>query len=80
MLVLTMEQAEKLPRIRFPDENRISFFMDFAFWCGLPSDRDFFVVGPAPGGLGLEFVARGYGIKGDYGNGSVFAQLAYVFN
>ena len=76
MTLLTIEQVERLPRIKFPAGNSVRFLMDFGCYKGLPSNLDFYVVGPAPGNLGMvELVARGYGIKGDYGSGSIFMKL-----
>jgi hypothetical protein len=73
MALKTVEELYfgNLPRVRFTHSNKVRYWMDFASWCGLPSDRDFFVVGNAPHGC-LNLVARGYGARDDYGNGSVF--------
>jgi hypothetical protein len=71
MTVLTLEQAKKKPRMRFPEGNRIGFWMDFEYWKGIPSDRDFYIRGEAPHG-DLDLVAEGYGVRESYGNGSIF--------
>jgi len=41
MAILTPEEAKLKPSLRFPEGNRIGFWMDFAYWEGIPSDRDF---------------------------------------
>ena len=71
MAVPTKEQLKDLPSLRFPEGNKIEFFMDFCFWEGIPSDRDFYIAGDAPHGT-LDLVAEGYGIAGSYGNGSIY--------
>lgn len=65
--------------MRFPADNKIGFFMDFAYWEGVPSDREFVEREssvPKDGWLALE--APGYGQKGDYGNGSIFVKAEDV--
>lgn len=61
-------------RINFPPGNKAQYWQDFSYWEGLPSDITFFV-DPTPLKPGcLILRARGYGVRGDYGNGSIFIQ------
>ncbi len=78
MSLLTIEELKEKPSLRFPEGNNIGYFMDFAFWRGIPSDRDFYIVGDAAHDC-LDLVAPGYGVKGDYGNGSIFVDRKDVF-
>jgi hypothetical protein len=53
------------------------FWMDFACWEGVPSDRDFYLNGEsAPQHKACYLVAPGYGVHGDYGNGSIMVKKA----
>jgi hypothetical protein len=72
MTLKTVEELyfQNLPKVRFRPDNDVRYWMDFTSWEGLPSDRDFFIVGFISHG-DLELVARGYGARDDYGNGSV---------
>jgi len=70
-MVPTLEQLNGVKRYRFPADNKARYFMDFASWETLPADRLFYLKGDAPGGR-VELVAHGYGLRGDYGNGSIF--------
>jgi hypothetical protein len=72
MSVPYLSDLEGRPAVRFPDGNKIQFWMDFACWEGIPSDRDFYINGEsAPQHASFYLVARGYGVRGDYGNGSI---------
>ena len=81
MKLKTVEELyfEDLPKVRFQPGNKVHYWMDFTSWKGLPSDRDFFIVGNAPHGY-LDLVARGYGARDDYGNGSVYIKPEEIFN
>lgn len=64
-------------RVRFPDDNKVHYFMDFSFREGLPSDIDFFVVHEPHHRDGwVTLKARGYGVQDDYGNGSIFIETS----
>jgi hypothetical protein len=78
MGLLTLEEAKSKPSLRFPEGNRIGFWMDFAFFEGIPSDRDFYIAGDAPHDH-LDIVAERYGLKGSYGNGSIYVDRKHVF-
>lgn len=78
MALLTLQQAKTKPSLRFPAGNNIGFWMDFAYWEGIPSDRDFYIAGDAPHD-GIDLVADGYGLKNNYGNGSIFVDRKDVF-
>ncbi len=65
-------EASKVRRVRFPPNNEARYFMDHSFWKGLPSDRDFYDCGPLRGNGWHDLCAIGYGVKEDYGNGSIF--------
>lgn len=78
MALMTMEELKEKPSLQFPKENDIGFFMDFAFFRGIPSDRIFYVAGDAPHDS-LNLIAPGYGLRGDYGNGSIFVSRKDVF-
>jgi hypothetical protein len=73
----TKEQLKGAKRYVFPDNNKAQYFMDFAFWETLPSDRIFYLKGDAPHGH-VELVAHGYGIEGEYGNGSIIIDPKYL--
>lgn len=70
-MVPTLKQLNGVARYRFPEGNAARYWMDFAAWEGLPSDRIFYHKGNVSHGQ-LELVARGYGLRDDYGNGSIF--------
>lgn len=75
MSVPWLSDIEDRPAIRFPKGNKIGFWMDFAYWKGIPSDRNFYFNGDsAPQHDSVYLVARGYGVRGDYGNGSIMVR------
>lgn len=63
------------------EENKIPYFQDHRFYRGIPTGIDFVcklkqaILGDMPGGY-LELTAPGYGINGNYGNGSLFLKVA----
>ena len=73
--LLELKRA-KLQSVRFPEGNDASYFQDFAAWCGLPSDRRFYIYATQQNG-GLQDEPRyrlradGYGTRENYGNGSI---------
>jgi hypothetical protein len=79
MALMTLEQLKDKPSLRFPEGNEIGFWMDFAYWQGIPSDRDFYIVGEVAHLDRLDLVADGYGLKTNYGNGSIFVSRKSVF-
>ncbi len=62
--------------MRFLEGNKCRFWMDFRLWEGVPSDRDFRVVGEGPHEGWVTLVAPGYGLPADYGNGSIYIRRA----
>lgn len=73
----TLEQLNGVKRFVFPPDNKTRYWMDFASWEGLPSDRVFYLKGEVSHGQ-LELVAMGYGLKDSYGNGSIFIDPKYL--
>ena len=66
-------EESNAPRVRLPENNQATYWMDFSYWEGLPSDRDFFVLPHQCEGW-VTLVADGYGARGSYGSGSVFIE------
>jgi hypothetical protein len=61
-------------RINFPVGNKVCYWQDFSFYEGLPSDVTFFV-DPKPLKPGYMILrGRGYGVRGDYGDGALFRE------
>jgi hypothetical protein len=65
-----------VPRLVFHRKNAVRYWMDFVSWEGLPSDRIFYRGDDFNGRAVL--YASGYGVQGDYGNGSVFIDHKYL--
>lgn len=78
-MIMTLDEARNrcLMRVRFPADNNVRFGMDFGFYEGAPSDRDFYAIKRA--GDFTELVAEGYGVKGSYGNGSIHVPTKYLY-
>ena len=75
MSVPALSDLEKLASVRFPSGNKIMFGMDFGCWEGIPADRDFYIIAEAPEQhQAFYLAARGYGVRGDYGNGSIMVK------
>lgn len=74
-----LSDIEHLPKVRFPKDNKVRFFMDFASWEGVPDDRDFYLTSEGPTEGYVTMVANGYGVRGDYGNGSIFIKRSDAF-
>lgn len=72
-------QDSGVSRFLFPPDNAVPYWMDFASWEGLPSDRVFYLdaTEKAPHAR-VTLRASGYGVAGDYGNGSVFMKAEYL--
>lgn len=68
-------------RYVFQEDNKCNFYMDMWFWKGMPSDRIFYVKENSMLSPDLvELVAKGYGEKGDYGNGSIYIEKKLLPN
>lgn len=79
MSVPWLSDIETRPPLRFPKGNKIGFWMDFAYWEGIPSDRNFYIESEGPEQhKSVYLVARGYGVRGDYGNGSIMVKKADI--
>jgi hypothetical protein len=78
MSVPNLSDIEVQPPIRFPKGNRIAFWMDFSWFVGVPSDRNFYIRRQVPNHDSWDIVARGYGVAGDYGNGSIMVKNADI--
>lgn len=87
MTIYTLAELKKMKSVQFPEGNQITFWMDFANWRGVPSDRTFYITGDAPEQhKSFNLAADGYGAKENYGNGTIMVKktdvlaLAYQSN
>lgn len=78
MTVPYLSDLEKQPALKFPKENEIGFYMDFAFWKGIPSDRAFYIKEYSESQDSYWLVAKGYGVKTDYGNGAICVKASNI--
>lgn len=69
MTIPTREQLRCLPTIRFPAGNGIHYSQDFCFYKEIPSAVEWYIAGSNGGNVSL--VREGYGIKENYGDGSL---------
>lgn len=80
MSLPTLADVADQPPLRFPP-NQIVYWMDFSSWRGIPTDRDFYIHKEAPSQHDSYYlVARGYGLRGDYGNGSMMVKKIDVMS
>lgn len=70
MGISQLSEYHESERYVFHPGNEISFGMDFRWFCGVPSELVFFKKGEIGSSL-IELVAIGYGVAGNYGNGSI---------
>ena len=79
MTVYALKELKKKSAVRFPEGNKIVFWMDFSCWEGIPSDRTFYITGDAAEQhKSFYLAADGYGARESYGNGSIMVKKAVV--
>jgi hypothetical protein len=80
MTIPTIRQleADNLPRVRFRVSNGAEYFMDHSLWRTMPCNVVFYVRPMRGFKKQSELLAPGYGVKDNYGNGSIFISDAEI--